>query len=299
MPRTVWSGAISFGLVTMPINVQSATEDHSVHFHQYHLEDMGRVRVRKFCEAEDREVRNDEIGKGYQLTKEQVIPISDDELRDLPLPTAKAIEIEAFVPLESVDPIRIGEGYYLQPSGQVAHKPYKLLAQALGRSAKVAVAKYAWSGRERLGLLRVRDDVIVLHAMRWPDEIRDPSELLPPPVELSDEEIEGALALMDSMTREDLEGEEFQDTYTEALEQIIEAKREHREPPALPEPEGEPGQIVDLMAALTQSVQKARADRGEDADVHDMPQKKTTAKKQSAKKTAAKKTSGRKPRKSA
>ncbi|GAA2540778.1 hypothetical protein GCM10010423_43730 [Streptomyces levis] len=195
MPRTVWSGAISFGLVTVPINVVSATEDHSVRFHQYHLEDMGRVRVRKFCEAEDREVRNDEIGKGYQLTKEQVIPISDDELRDLPLPTAKAIEIEAFVPLESVDPIRIGEGYYLQPSGQVANKPYKLLAQALGRSAKVAVAKYAWSGRERLGLLRVRDDVIVLHAMRWPDEVRDPTELLPPPVELSDEEVEGALAL--------------------------------------------------------------------------------------------------------
>ncbi|MFE6526946.1 Ku protein [Streptomyces sp. NPDC057794] len=298
MPRTVWSGAISFGLVTVPINVVSATEDHSLRFHQYHLEDMGRVRVRKFCEAEDREVRNDEIGKGYQLTKEQVIPISDDELRDLPLPTAKAIEIEAFVPLQSVDPIRIGEGYYLQPSGQVAHKPYKLLAQALGRSAKVAVAKYAWSGRERLGLLRVRDDVIVLHAMHWPDEVRDPSELLPPPVELSDEEIEGALALMDSMTREDLEGAEFQDTYTEALEQIIEAKREHREPPALPEPEGEPGQIVDLMAALTQSVRKARADRGEDADVHDMPKKKTT-KKQPARKTAAKKAPGRKPRRSA
>ncbi|MEV7083974.1 Ku protein [Streptomyces sp. NPDC093516] len=298
MPRTVWSDAISFGLVTVPINVVSATEDHSLRFHQYHLEDMGRVRVRKFCEAEDREVTSDEIGKGYQLTKEQVIPISDDELRDLPLPTAKAIEIEAFVPLESVDLIRIGEGYYLQPSGQVAHKPYKLLAKALGRSAKVAVAKYAWSGRERLGLLRVRDDVIVLHAMRWPDEIRDPSELLPPSVELSDEEIEGALALMDSMTREDLEGEDFQDTYTEALEQIIEAKREHREPPALPEPEGEPGQIVDLMAALTQSVQKARADRGEDADVHDMPKKKT-ARKQPTKKTAAKKTSRRKPRKSA
>jgi DNA end-binding protein Ku len=100
--------------VTVPINVQSATEDHSIRFHQYHLEDMGRVRVRKYCEVEDREVRNDEIGKGYQLTKEQVIPISDDELRDLPLPTAKAIEIAAFVPLESVDPIRIGEGYYLQ-----------------------------------------------------------------------------------------------------------------------------------------------------------------------------------------
>ncbi|CAM5610293.1 Non-homologous end joining protein Ku OS=Streptomyces violarus OX=67380 GN=ku PE=3 SV=1 [Streptomyces violarus] len=108
------------------------------------------------------------------------------------------------MPLESVDPLKIGEGYYLAPSGQVAAKPYKLLRMALDRSSKVAVAKYAWSGRECLGLLRVREDVIVLHAMRWPDEIRSPEqELLPPPVELSDEEIDGALALMDSMTRED------------------------------------------------------------------------------------------------
>jgi DNA end-binding protein Ku len=295
MPRTVWSGAISFGLVTVPINVQSATEDHSVRFHQYHLEDMGRVRVRKYCEVEDREVTSSEIGKGYQLTKEQVIPITDEELQDLPLPTAKAIEIAAFVPLDSVDPIRIGEGYYLQPSGQVAAKPYKLLAMALARSSKVAVAKYAWSGRERLGLLRVRDDVIVLHAMRWPDEIRDPAELLPPPVELSDDEIDGALALMDSMTREDLDDSEFRDTYTEAIEQIIEAKREHREPPAAPEPERETGQIVDLMAALQESVQKARVSRGEDADVQGMPKKKAAAKK-TAKKQPAKKESGRRPR---
>ncbi|MFE0470448.1 Ku protein [Streptomyces sp. NPDC058947] len=300
MPRTVWSGAISFGLVTVPINVVSATEDHSFRFHQYHLEDMGRVRVRKYCEVEDREVTSDEIGKGYQLTKEQVIPISDDELRDLPLPTAKAIEIEAFVPLESVDPIRIGEGYYLQPKEQVASKPYKLLAQALARSSKVAVAKYAWSGRERLGLLRVRDDVIVLHAMRWPDEIRDPSELLPPPVELSDEEIDGALALMDTMTREDLGGDEFQDSYTEAIAQLLEAKREHREPPKLEEPEEKPGKVVDLMAALQESVQKARASRGEDAEVHEMPKPKKTAKKQPAKKatkkTAAKKATSRRQR---
>ncbi|MFF9118231.1 Ku protein [Streptomyces massasporeus] len=294
MPRTVWSGAISFGLVTVPINVQSATEDHSVRFHQYHLEDMGRVRVRKYCEVEDREVTSGEIGKGYELSKTQVIPISDDELRDLPLPTAKAIEIAAFVPLESVDPIRIGEGYYLQPSSQVAAKPYKLLAMALARSSKVAVAKYAWSGRERLGLLRVRDDVIVLHAMRWPDEIRDPAELLPEPVELSDDEIDRALALMDTMTREDLEAPEFRDTYTEALEQIIEAKREHREPPAMPEPEQQPGRVVDLMAALEESVQKARTSRGEDAKVHEMP-KKAAKKQPTKKKTTPKKASGRKP----
>ncbi|MEW1686219.1 Ku protein [Streptomyces sp. NPDC093594] len=305
MPRTIWSGAISFGLVTVPINVVSATEDHSVRFHQYHLEDMGRVRVRKFCETEDREVSGDEIGKGYQLTKEQVIPISDDELSSLPLPTAKAIEIEAFVPLQSVDPIRIGEGYYLQPSGQVAAKPYKLLRQALSRSAKVAVAKYAWSGRERLGLLRVRDGVIVLHAMRWPDEIRDPAELLPPPVEVSEDENDSALALMDTMTREDLEGEEFRDTYTEAIQEVIEAKREHRELPAAPEPAKPSGQVVDLMAALQESVQKAKTARGEDADVHDLPRakkttaKRTTAKQPAARKKTAAKTSERKPRRSA
>lgn len=292
MPRTIWSGAISFGLVTVPINVQSATEDHSVRFHQYHLEDMGRVRYRKYCELEDREVDQGEIGKGYELTKTQVIPISDEELRQLPLPTAKAIEIVAFVPLDSVDPIRIGEGYYLAPAQPVAAKPYKLLVQALGRSSKVAVAKYAWSGRERLGLLRVRDDVIVLHAMRWPDEIRDPSELLPPAVEVSDAEIEGALALMESMTREDLDDPEFRDTYTEALEQIIEAKREDHPLPELPEPETAPGKVMDLMAALNASVAQAKASRGEDADVHEMPKKAATKKQpaKKAKKTPAKKT---------
>ncbi|MGW4825386.1 non-homologous end joining protein Ku [Streptomyces sp. NPDC004227] len=295
MPRTIWSGAISFGLVTVPIHVQSATEDHSVRFHQYHLEDMGRVRVRKVCEIEGREVQQSEIGKGYEWSKDQVIPVSDAELSNLPLPTAKAIEIDAFVPLDSVDPIRISEGYYLAPDGAVAAKPYKLLVQALGRSSKVAVAKYAWSGRERLGLLRVRDDVLVLHSMRWPDEIRSPEELYPPTVDIDEDEIDGALALMDTMARDDLTGPDFVDQYTEALEQIIEAKREHRAPPAVPEP-AEPGQVLDLMAALNASVEKARASRGE-ADVHEMPapKKKTAVKKQPAKKTAAKKTA-RKPR---
>lgn len=304
MPRTIWSGAISFGLVTVPVNVVSATEDHSIRFHQYHLEDMGRVRVRKYCEIEDREVGSTEIGKGYQLTKEQVIPISDEELRDMPLPTARAIEIDAFVPLESIDPIRIGDGYYLQAAGTVAAKPYKLLVQALSRSSKVAVAKYAWSGRERLGLLRVRDDALVLHAMHWPDEIRDPTELLPPPVDVSEEEIEGALALMDTMALDDLDTSDpaFRDTYTDALAQIIEAKRADQPLPEAPEPEA-PAQVLDLMAALQESVAKAREARGEDADVHELPKpkkktaaKKTTAKKQPAKKTTAKKSTGRRPR---
>ncbi|MFF7764297.1 non-homologous end joining protein Ku [Streptomyces griseorubiginosus] len=298
MPRTIWSGAISFGLVTIPIHVASATENHSIQFHQYHLEDMGRVRVRKVCDLEGREIPQSEIGKGYEYAKDQVVAISDEDLRELPLPTAKAIEIQAFVPLESIDPIRIAEGYYLVPDGQVAAKPYKLLRQALDRSSKVAVAKYAWSGRERLGLLRLRGDAIVLHAMRWPDEVRDPAAVDPPNETVSEEELEHALALIDSMTQDDLEGPEFTDTYTDALAKIIEAKREEKPLPDAPEPE-QPGKVLDLMAALNESVQQAKASRGEDADVHEMPKKtakKQPVKKTTAKKTTAKKTTARRPR---
>ncbi|MFE0868302.1 non-homologous end joining protein Ku [Streptomyces rochei] len=304
MPRSIWSGAISFGLVTVPIHVVGATEDHSIRFHRYHLADQGRIRTRKVCELEDREVGSDEIGKGYELATSQIVPITDEDLRELPLPTARAIEIVAFVPLASVDPIRIGDGYYLQPDGQVAAKPYKLLRQALARSSKVAVARYAWSGRERLGLLRVRGEAIVLHAMRWPDEIRDPSSLTPPPVEVSEEEIEGALALMDTMTRDDLEGDEFRDTYTEAVAELIEAKREHRRPETVPEPEERPGQVLDLMAALQQSVSKAKESRGEDdhaegdhAEVRELPgrKKKAPAGKTPGARGAAKKPAGEKP----
>ncbi len=103
MPRPVWTGAISFGLVTIPIKVTAATEDHSIRFHQYHLEDMARVRTKKICEIEDREVTQAEIGKGYEYAKDQIVAISDEELREIPLPTAKAIEIVAFVPYESID----------------------------------------------------------------------------------------------------------------------------------------------------------------------------------------------------
>ncbi len=283
-----------------------ATENHSIQFHQYHLEDMGRVRVKKICELEDRELANAEIGKGYEYARDQVVAITDEDLSNLPLPTAKAIEVAAFVPLESIDPLRIGDGYYLTPDGAVAAKPYKLLVEALGRYSKVAVAKYAWSGRERRGLMRVRGDVLVLHAMRWPDEVRSPAELFPPAVDLDEDEdeIEGALALMDSMTRDDLDGDDLRDTYTEALAKVIEAKREDKPLPEEPEQEAPKGQVLDLMAALQESVQKAKASRGEDAEVHELPKKTTakkTAKKQptkktAAKKTAAKKTTGRRPR---
>ncbi|WP_329037792.1 Ku protein [Streptomyces sp. NBC_01725] len=297
MPSAVWSGAISFGLVTIPIRLLPAMEDHSIHFRRVHLEDMGLVRNRKICEIDGEEVTSDEIGKGYEVAKDKIIPISDDELADMPLPTAKAIDVVAFVDRDTIDQIRLGDTYYLEAAGEVAAKPYTLLRKALERSSKAAIAKYALRGRERLGLLSVKENAMVLHQMHWPDEVRDPSELAPAPVELDESEIEGALALMDTMELDGLSG--FRDTYTDAVEKLIEAKAEGKTPAAPKAEAKQGGRVVDLMSALEQSVQqakKSRGESGEDATVHDMPaRKKTTAKKAPAKKRE-KKTAGRKPR---
>lgn len=292
MPRPLWAGAISFGLVTIPVKIVSATEDHDVHFHRVHLTDMGRVRTRKVCELDDQVVSQDEIGKGYEQAGETV-PVTDEELEQMPLPTAKAIEIAAFVDADSIDPVRISDSYYLAADGQVAAKPYTLLRKALERSSKVAVAKFAWHGRERLGLLRIREGAIVLHSMKWPDEVRNPDELAPREVEVGKEEIEQALELAERMTIEDLSG--FHDEYREALENIIAAKAEGKPLPAPAEDEGkEKGEVVDLMAALNASVKAAKDSRGEDgedATVHEMRPSKKTARKTPAKKTAASKKS--------
>lgn len=295
MPRPLWTGAISFGLVTIPVKVVSATQDHSIHFRQVHLEDLGRVRTRKVCELDGEPLSQDEIGKGYELSKEQTVPITDEELDRIPLPTAKAIEIVAFVDADSVDPIRISDSYYLAIDGQVAAKPYTLLRRALERSDKVAVAKFAWHNRERLGLLRVREGAIVLHSMRWPDEIRSPESLAPRQVELDDDEIERAVQLTDTMALDSIAG--FRDAYRDALEELLTAKSEGRE---LPEPAGgeeqEEGKVVDLMAALNASVEAAKESRGEgggeEATVHEMRPRKKAASKKAA--SSGKTTTGRK-----
>ncbi|MFE9454997.1 Ku protein [Streptomyces sp. NPDC006739] len=146
----------------------------------------------------------------------------------------------------------------------MAAKPYLVLRHALARASRVAVVRYAWHGRERLGLLRVRGEVIALHGLLWPDEIRDPAAVVPAPVQLDEDEINQAIALIEAMTRDDLTGPEFTDHYTEALQEVIEAKQEGHRLPKAPEPAPRPGQLVDLMAVLQESVDKARASRAED-----------------------------------
>ncbi|OEJ28937.1 hypothetical protein AS594_35470 [Streptomyces agglomeratus] len=165
--------------MTIPCRVLSATENHSIAFRQFHEADGGRIRYQKVCELDGQVVHQGEIGRGYEISRDTIIEVTDAELDAMPLPTAKAIEIVAFVPAESIDPVRIGDSYYLAADGAVAAKPYVLLRQALERSSKVAVAKYAWHNRERLGLLRIKEDAIVLHSLKWPDEIRPLSPCSP------------------------------------------------------------------------------------------------------------------------
>ncbi|MFD4788392.1 Ku protein [Streptomyces sp. NPDC058459] len=306
--RSIWNGAISFGLVSIPIKLVNATESHAVSFRQVHSEDNGRIRYRKVCELEDREVTSAEIGKAYEGADGEMIPITEDDLSHLPLPTARTIEIVAFVPGERIDPLQMDAAYYIAAAGAPAAKPYTLLREALKRSHKAAIAKFALRGRERLGMLRVVGDVIVLHGLLWPDEVRAPEGVAPDvDVTVRDQELDLADALMDTLGEVDLDG--LHDEYREALEEVIAAKAAGETPPQTPAP-ADGGKVLDLMAALEKSVREAREARGAegkaevresrggegDAEVRDLhgrgTPKETGAKKSTATtgKTAEKKT---------
>ncbi|MFF9398141.1 MULTISPECIES: Ku protein [unclassified Streptomyces] len=260
--RSIWNGAISFGLVSIPIKLVNATESHSISFRQVHLADGGRIRYRKVCEIDGEEVTAAEIGKAYEDADGSMIPISDEELGSLPLPTTKTIEIVAFVPATSIDPLQMDAAYYLSANGVPAAKPYTLLREALKRSRKVAVAKYALRGRERLGMLRVVDDVIAMHGLLWPDEIRSPEGVAPEvDVTVRDAELDLADALMDTLGEVDMDS--LHDDYREAVEELIAAKAEGRT--LEPAKAGAPGgKVIDLVAALEKSVREAKEARGEE-----------------------------------
>ncbi|MCF6526141.1 Ku protein [Streptomyces sp. JJ36] len=291
--RSIWKGSISFGLVTIPIRVVSATENHSVSFRQVHTTDGGRIRYRKVCELDEQEVAAEEIGKAYETADGNRVQLTDDELASLPLPTAKTVEILAFVPAEEIDPIQLDRSYYLTPDGQGAGKPYVLLREALARSGKVAVAKLALRGRESLGMLRVYDETLTLHTMLWPDEIR-PAEGMAPSgtVTVRDAELDLADTLMETLG--ELDEEDLRDEYREALERLVAAKEEGEPLPVGAEAAPREGRVVDLMSVLESSVQAARESRGEhrgerreeEAEVHEL----RTGGGRSPRKTAAQRT---------
>lgn len=262
--RSIWKGSISFGLVTIPIKVLGATENHSVSFRQLHATDGGRIRYRKICELEDAEVSGEEITKGYEAPDGTVVQLSDAELAKLPLPTARTVDILGFVPVESIALIQLDRSYYLAPDTG-AEKPYVLLREALARSGKGAVAKLAMRGRETLALLRpMEEGVLGMHTMLWPDEIRSAEGVGPRgQVQIREAELDLADTLMDSLGEVDMA--ELHDEYRSAVEELVTAKLNGVEPAEPPAPAAG-GKVIDLMAALEDSVRAAERARGAGAE---------------------------------
>lgn len=266
--RAIWKGAVAFGLVNVPVKLYAATGEHEVPLHQVHKKDGGRIRYRKVCSIEDEPVEYAEIAKGYETDDGQLVVLTDEDLASLPLATEREIEVIEFVPSDQVDPILLAKTYYLEPD-RTAAKPYALLREALTSTDRMAVVKVALRQRESMAVLRVRDDVICLQTLLWPDEVREADfPILDQDVTVKPQELAMASSLVESLAG-DFDPSGFEDRYRAALEAVIEAKVSSGRTQSVPQPEeaGEDGagEVVDLLAALQRSVEKARAGRGEPA----------------------------------
>ncbi|HEY9483899.1 MAG TPA: Ku protein [Micromonosporaceae bacterium] len=260
--RAIWKGAVSFGLVSIAVKLYAATEEKNIRFNQVHREDGGRIKYQRVCSIDGEEVAYDDIAKGYDLGGGQMVILTDEDFADLPLSSSRAIDVLEFVPADQVDPILFAKAYYLEPEGQAA-KPYVLLRDALVESDRVAIVKVALRQREQLATLRVRDGVMVMNTMLWPDEVRATEfDFLDDDIKVRPAELSMASSLIESMTGE-FDPDEFTDDYREALQRVIDAKVSGEE---ITEPEPEhvkPTAAIDLMAALKASVDRAKAARGE------------------------------------
>src|SRR5919107_158726 len=281
--RSIWRGAVSFGLVSIGVKLYSATEDKDVRFHQVHVTDGGRIKYKRVCSIDGEEVEYSDIAKGYELPDGDVVILTDEDFEDLPLSTRREIEVLQFVDQDEIDPIMFEKTYYLEPDGPAA-RPYVLLRDALQNAGQVAITKIAIRQRESLAALRIIDGVLVLHTMRWPDEIRRPDfAFLDEDVTVRPQELQMAEALISSMSGA-FDPTEFTDEYRAALTALLEAKQTGGEGVQPEEPEDTGAAVVDLMSALRRSVEKAR---GGGADEDEAPAKRTAAKKAPAKKAAA------------
>lgn len=288
--RAVWKGAISFGLVSIAVRLYTATEEHDFRLHQVHAADQGRIRYKKVCSVDGEEVSGDQISRAYELEDGRLVVLEPAELANLPISTDRAIEVLEFVERSAVDPIYFQKSYYVEPD-PAAERPYVLLRQALVESGRMAVVKITLRQRETLAMLRARDDVIVLHTMMWPDEIRKPD------FPFLDKEIgtrKNELAMADSLVQTmagDFEPEEFKDDYRDAMAAMIEAKAAGAALPAAAADTGEKAQVVDLMTALQRSIDRSKP-KAVEAPA-------TTAAKPAAKKAPAKTAAQKTPAKEA
>jgi DNA end-binding protein Ku len=254
--QTVWKGTISFGLVSIPVKLVSATEERDVSFRQVRASDGSRIRYRRVADADGEEVPYAQIAKGYELPDGGMVVLTDDDLAGLPVASGKAVDVLQFVDATEIDPAAYSRAYYAVPASDA--KPYVLLRDALSDSGKVAVVKLALRSRERLAVLRPAGDALVVQTMLWPDEVRAaqlPDEVSQ--VEPRSQEMAMAESFIETMTAP-WQPEDYTDDYREAVESLVAAKVEGREIVLPPEADQEEAQVVDLMEALRKSVEAAK-----------------------------------------
>jgi DNA end-binding protein Ku len=310
MPRAIWKGAVSFGLVSVPVKLYAATESHDISFRQVHAKDGGRIRYQRVCSVDGEEVEYADIAKGYETDDGEMVVLTDDDFAELPASSSREISVEKFVPREQIDPMWLEKSYYLEPDAAAA-KPYALLREALTEADRVAVVTVSLRSRMTTAVLRVREDVIVMQTMMWPDEVRKAefSGLDAADIDVKPQELQMARMLVETLAG-DYDPDEFEDDYQEALEALVRAKLEGGEVTRLEKKEATGGEVVDLLAALQKSVDAAKTARGESTPAETKaPAKKTATKaekkapaKKTAKKTAsksAKKTTAKKAAKKA
>jgi DNA end-binding protein Ku len=305
--RAIWKGAITFGLVNVPIKLYPATEDHDISLHQVHDADGGRIRYERRCEVCGKVVEYAHIDKAYAEGKTTVV-LTDEDLKSLPEERSHEIEVVEFVPSQQVDEIMFDRSYFLEPD-KAAAKPYALLRRALEETDRTAIAQFSLRQKTRLGALRSRGKVLMLQSLLWDDEVREadfPS--LEEDVRVSPQELKMAMSLVDNMAT-DFSPEKFSDEYQDQLRQLIAAKLEKGD--ALDtaatfgeqeEGQADRGEVVDLLDALRRSVEENRAARkgteakpaAKKASAKKAPAKKTSTGKTAAKKSPAKKTPARK-----
>ena len=275
--RSIWKGSLVFGLVNVPVAVYSATEDHDVKFHQVHEADGGRIRYQRVCEVDGEVVQFADIGKAYTAPDGRTVMITDEDFKTLPEASAdREIDLLSFVPADQIDPVLYDTSYLLEPATK-SPKAYMLLREVLAETDRVAIVHFALRQKTRLAALRVRDNVLVIQTLRWPDEMREADfKSLDTDVKVSPAEKQMASLLIDSYA-DDFHPEQHQDDYRIQLEQLIDAKLEGEEAfPDRPEKTDEDAEVLDLLAALQRSVERHK---GGSTEQESAPAKKTTAKK--------------------
>lgn len=290
--RSMWKGSITFGLVSVPVQLFKAVEEHSgLSAHMVHAKDGGAIKLRRVCEAEGVEVPYAEIAKSYETPDGREAVITAEDLKQLPLPSKRIIDVLGFVDADTIDPLRLSSPYYIGVQAKSPAKPYVLLREALAESGRIAVTKVTLSTRETLAVLRVHGDLLILQTLLWPDEIREPDFAAPTPeAPVRAQELKMARSLMDTLS-EDFDVDGLHDDYAQALGQLVDAKAADA-----PAPSGggvaRGGQVLDLMEALRRSVAEAKGETP--AEAAPKAARKVTTPKQPAKKAAAKKAAAKK-----